>query len=548
MTTDQPQETSQPAFVLNISRLGQEPLTLSLKVGETIFVLGANGTGKSSLMQSFFSSNNNNAKRISAHRQTWFPTNALTLSPYEKRNTESNMLSTDSQNQSRWRDDYGAARTNLAIYDLINADNVRSRDITKAFEADDLNLAASIRDNKVSPIKLVSELLQLSNIPITISIEKDEEIFASKSGGAPYSMAELSDGERNALLIGASVLTAEPNKLILIDEPERHLHRSIISPFLTQLFAKRPDCAFVISTHDVMLPLDNPNARSILVRGCTYDASNVTGWDVDLVDPGDDIDEDLKKDILGARRKVIFIEGTEQSLDKSLYSLLFPDVSVIAKSGSQDVENAVLGARGAASLSWVDAYGIVDDDRRTPDEISALLRKGIYAVSVYSVESIYYHPEVQRCVTERYVRVTGEDASVKLKNANDAALSAISDHAQRLSERAVEKALRETLLKQLPGQPEIKAAQPISINLDIASKVADEVSRFGKALQDENLTELITRYPIRESSLRNDVARALGFQKMEQYESAVLALVKEDNEIRTFIRSLFGSLHSDLLS
>ena len=42
--------------------------------------------------------------------------------------------------------------------------------------------------------------------------------------------AELSDGERNALLIGSDVLTTEPNSLIILDEPERHLHRSIISP------------------------------------------------------------------------------------------------------------------------------------------------------------------------------------------------------------------------------------------------------------------------------------------------------------------------------
>ncbi len=547
MSLTEPHENIRAVFTLSIPRLNDTPLMLSLDIGESAFVLGANGTGKSSLMQSFFSSNPNKAKRISAHRQTWLSSNALTMSPYEKRSTESSMLSNDSSTQARWRDDHAAARVNLAIYDLIDADNVRSRDISSAFDAYDMELASRVRDSTSSPIKLISELMQLSSMPLTISIEKNEEIFASKSKGSKYSIAELSDGERNALLIGASVLTAEPGSLILIDEPERHLHRSIISPLLTQLFAKRSDCAFVISTHDVMLPIDNPSAQSVLVRGCAYEGASVTGWDIDLVSPGTDIDEELKKDILGARRKVIFIEGTEQSLDKPLYSLLFPDVSVIAKSGCQDVENAVSGARGASSLNWVDAYGIVDDDRRTPDEINHLLQKGIYAVSVYSVESLYYHPEVQKHVVERHAKVTGEDALAKLNAAKDAALKAISNHAQRMSERAIEKVLRESLLKKMPGQPEIRAAQPITIHLDIASIVSEEVSRFQRALEDENLIELITKYPIRETSLRDDVARALGFQKMEQYESTVLKLVKDEEEVRNFIRSLFGPLQDDIL-
>ena len=38
---------------------------------------------------------------------------------------------------------------------------------------------------------------------------------------------------------------------------------------------------------------------------------------VDLVPPGAAIDEDLKRDLLGARRKMLFVEGTAQSLGKT---------------------------------------------------------------------------------------------------------------------------------------------------------------------------------------------------------------------------------------
>src|SRR5690606_26499157 len=133
----------------------------------------------------------------------------------------------------------------------------------------------------------------------------------SRSGSHKYSISELSDGERNALLIAASVLTARTGTIIIIDEPERHLHRSIISPLLTLLFAQRPDCAFVVSTHDDMLPLDNPAARTLVVRGCTYEGQRVTAWDADLVAADAELDDSLKRDILGSRRKLLFVEGDE---------------------------------------------------------------------------------------------------------------------------------------------------------------------------------------------------------------------------------------------
>jgi ABC-type Mn2+/Zn2+ transport system ATPase subunit len=43
-----------------------------LNIGQILFVLGANGTGKSSLVSRIFKKYHQNAKRISAHRQTWF--------------------------------------------------------------------------------------------------------------------------------------------------------------------------------------------------------------------------------------------------------------------------------------------------------------------------------------------------------------------------------------------------------------------------------------------------------------------------------------------
>jgi ABC-type branched-subunit amino acid transport system ATPase component len=532
-------------FNLSIPHTGGTPVSLDVALGESVFVLGANGTGKSGLMQRLYATHQDNARRISAHRQTWFGSNAITLSPEDRRVTENNILSMDTEPQARWRDELSGHRASIVIYDLINAQNIRNRSIAGAVDGGDMDLAEE-RSKKDAPIKIINELLRLSNIPIEISVRGNEQVVASKNGGTPYSVAELSDGERNALLIAADVLTVKKGTLILIDEPERHLHRSIISPLLTKLFARRPDCAFIVSTHEVMLPLDNPNARTLLLRGCNYSGSSATAWDADLVLPETEIDDELRKDILGARRKLLFVEGTEQSLDKSLYSLVFPDVSVIAKSSCRDVEHATSSIRDAANVHWIDAFGIVDNDRRTQADLDRLKEKGVYAISSFSVESIYYHPEIQRRVAERYAAVTGEKASQLLVDVKSAVLAAIDPHVQRLSERTAQNVIREKFFQNLPGKEEMASAKPIEVSIDVANEVEEERSRLQDALDNGRLEEVIAKYPIRETPALTKIAKNMGFQSREQYEGAVLKLLVDDKEALEFVKSLFGPLVADM--
>lgn len=536
------------SFDLNIPRTTGEPLNLTINVGQNLFIMGANGTGKSSLMYHLYMLpySHNNVRRISAHRQTWFSSTTMDLSSQQKREFETYIRNGDMNLASRWKEDYASQRASISIYDLIEAENVRARSIAGAVDSQNMEYAKTL-SKKDGPLKIINELLRLSNIHIEISVGENDQVVASKCGGTPYSVAELSDGERNALLIAANVLTLKSGTLVLIDEPERHLHRSIISPLLTHLFSKREDCAFIVSTHDVMLPLDNPSARTLLIRGCTYAGSSVSGWDADIVPPETEIDDDIKKDILGARRKILFIEGTENSLDKPLYSLVFPNVSIIAKSSCRDVEHTVSSIRDSAHLHWVHAFGIVDNDRRPETDINRLKEKGIYALPVFSVESIYYHPHIQGLIAERQANLIGGDASTYLDSAKTAAIKEIEPHIQRLSRRTAEKAIREEFFRHLPKKGDIKDERPINVSIDVAKFVKQEYERLQNALNAGNLAEIISRYPVRETPALDKIAKeALGFQNCKQYEGAVRKLLIDDKEALTFVKSLFGTLVSDI--
>ena len=88
----------------------------------------------------------------------------------------------------------------------------------------------------------------------------------------------------------------------------------------------------------------------------------------------------MKGDILGSRRKIVFVEGTAQSLDAPLYSLLFPQISIVPKKGGcREVEYAVRGLRGAGDIHWISAWGIVDNDQRSAEDVARLKKAGVWA-------------------------------------------------------------------------------------------------------------------------------------------------------------------------
>ena len=529
----------QTDFNFTFPNLENKPQEINLTKGDILFVLGANGTGKSGLMHLLYSQNTHNVKRIYAHRQTWFPSNAMEITSSQKLQTESNISGYDIHVQSRWRDDYSGQRSQITLFDLINAENKRARKAAAALDIGERKKAEKILE-KNAPMKILNHLLKISNLPIDILIGDNDQLFASKNGGGLYSIAELSDGERNSILIAADVLTARKDTLFIIDEPERHLHRSIISPLLTALFRQRPDCTFVISTHDIGLSLDNPEAGVLLVRGCQWNEAHISGWDTDLISSVEQIDYQIKQDILGSRRKLLFVEGNESSLDLNIYQILFPEVSVIPQGNCNDVERAVYGISSTDSLHWVKAIGLVDSDDRSKNEIDNLKNKNVYALPCYSVESIYYCVEIIEKLAEKSAEMHGGNSSDLISNAYKNLISAIEDHKDRLCARLCERKIKQKI--NLPDWEYIQSQSEFNINIDIATDFNREKNHFDEYISNQDITSIISRYPIRETPALGRIARSLKFSNRRNYEAAVRKLLIDDVELKNQIRSKFGEL------
>ena len=467
------------------------------------------------------------------------------MTPSAKVQTERNIENEDRNDHSRYRDTYAAQRASMTIYELIDAENVRARAMASAYDAGDMGQLAEQAEVE-APITVINELLYQSSIPIKISIKENERVMARKNDGAEYSAAELSDGERNALLIAGTVLTARPETLLIIDEPERHLHRSIIVPLLVQLFQRRSDCAFVISTHDPDLPIAIRDSRTLLLRSCTFSGQNIKTWDADEMSIDSSVDDVLKHDLLGARRTVLFVEGTESSLDKPLFSLVFPAVSIIPRGDCNQVERVVVGARGTETLHWLRAFGIVDSDGFDADQIAIKRKRGLYPIPYYSVEAIYYHPYIIRKIASRQASITGDDTSRLFDKAISSGVDAVKGHTSRLSMKAAKKASRKRVLEQLPNDDELLKGEDIHVVNDSTAILKQRTTALEEAVGSRDWESILVQCPVRESPALGAIVNSLGFTKPQDYQRAVRHLLSQDADALEFVRSLFGDLSSKI--
>ena len=205
---------------LTIPKSAGEQLAISIEVGEQLYLVGANGTGKSALFQYWVKSvGGPNVKRIAAHRQTWFQSGNLDFTARRRRDFETNVRSWDRQDDARWMEHSPAERQSAVLFDLVAKDNTRYRTIGQYIDDNNLDEATIFASKSESPFKQLNDLLSLGTLTVSIRNSNDEEILAEHTGnGLSFNIAQMSDGERAAAIMAANVLTVEPGTILLIDD------------------------------------------------------------------------------------------------------------------------------------------------------------------------------------------------------------------------------------------------------------------------------------------------------------------------------------------
>lgn len=269
---------------------------------------------------------------------------------------------------------------------------------------------------------------------------------------------------------------------------------------------------------------------------------DVSHWDLDVLEPGVEVDDATKEAIIGSRRKMLFIEGNAASLDKPLYEILFPGVSIFPRATCSDVEHAVTSVRDTGAISWVHAYGIVDQDQLNPARKESLESRGVFALSVYSVEALYYDPIVVEAVAKRQSAILGESPDQMVMRAWTDLLAAIASNADRLAARMTEQVVKDQVSLGMLDWKKIQSGQNVSIAIDAQAYYQAERACLQDWIAKKDVAKIIARYPIRETPALAAVVSALQFKSRSQYEAAARKLVIDDAAIKSFLLGHFGGL------
>lgn len=202
-----------------------------------------------------------------------------------------------------------------------------------------------------------------------------------------YPAFQMSDGERIILYLVGRVLLAPEKALIVIDEPEMHLHKTIVDKLWNRLEQERQDCVFLYLTHDLQFAASR-NGRKAWIRSFEYPSK----WNIDNIDEND-IPEELLLKLLGSRKKILFCEGKKNSLDSKLFELLFEDYTITPVETCKDVINFTKSFNKIPN-TVAKAYGIIDHDFRSKEQLSKLEEQNVFSYDVAEVENLFLLPDV----------------------------------------------------------------------------------------------------------------------------------------------------------
>ena len=328
-----------------------------------------------------------------------------------------------------------------------------------------------------------------------LHISGDDILVSLPGSSQTYKASEMSDGERAIFYMIGQALVAEKETVLIVDEPELHVHRAIMSKLWDELEAVRYDCAFVFITHDLEFAVAR-TAQKFVIRN--YDPA--PHWTIEEVPKETGFDEELVTLILGSRRPVLFVEGDQNSLDMAIYRCCYPEWTVIPRGSCSEVIHSVVTMRKNADLTRTTCTGIVDADDYDEDDTEYLAKLGIKVLPVSEIENVILLPEVSRAIAETEGYNSNEIEGV-LAQLSDAVFETVNSPEKiekvvvRYCKRRIDRMLKKVDLSKGGTINELKEEYLTRTQaLDIGSIAKSATNQIKQAIDEKNLPKLLAYY------------------------------------------------------
>lgn len=355
-----------------------------------------------------------------------------------------------------------------------------------------------------------------------------------------YNSSEMSDGERVIFYLIGQCLAAPKDGIIVIDEPELHLHKSIQAPLWSEVEKLRPDCLFVYLTHDVDFAAAQEAAKRVWLK--SFDGQ---AWEWEVIEDDESLPDDLLIEVLGSRKPVVFVEGENGSYDVSFYREVLANHLVIPRGSCTQVIQSVKALKANSQIHHLDVYGLIDRDRRIEREIQALENDSIFVLNVAEVENLFCTQEILEIVSNRLARDPAADfttvSSVVFKRLQDELETQVSLRA------AIEIKFRlNNFDEKAKGSGQLRTAlQTLVGGINVGSIYSDSEAEFQKVLTENDYEGLLGLY--NRKSLSAQVSNALGLANGSLPE-LVVRLARGDCRIEIIqaVRKYFGNFEQYL--
>lgn len=494
----------------------------------SVVIVGANGSGKSKLGAWMEQKDMMGVHRIGAQRSLNFREN-IPLQNFTQAeaavlygNADTNE-SLKSKKYFRWKEGTQYTTTLLDDFENVLAALIALTNNENAEYVADCKKAE--REGKEKPSTTKSSLDKLIDVwnevfpqrGLRMKDSKFLTYFEKNGMEEEYSSNQMSDGERAVLYLASQVLCVPKNKTLIVDEPEIHLHRSIMNRLWHALEKSRPDCLFIYITHDTQFAAAHGQSDKIWIKD--FDGAH---WKLEKLEDSE-LPEELLFDILGSRKNVLFVEGEKNSYDTQLYTVLYPNYYVIACGSCTQVISRTKAFKNNPSLHRCHVYGLIDRDYRSDHEIEKYKDDNIYTLKVAEVENLFLVEELIRLMADHlgqnpddiFAKVKDYIVNVRFTNQID----------RQICQSVVAHLKYHLATIELSGKNDDGAKSSLDAALhtiDYEKTKAEQETKFKEALSEDDYEKVLRVF--NEKGLISSIGHFLGVVDKE-YCNRVLALL-----------------------
>lgn len=512
------------------------------KIDSTTVIIGANGAGKSSLINEL---RKNNSK-INSNEMYVLPAQKLLY-------FVSNIHDRNGITRERYIQDLKEVDLKYETIDLYptKIENDFSNTFTKLItllvkDYTDIVTRRS-RKEKNLPITLLDRVEQIWNqiFPeITFNPESNHRVVKVEKNGSKYSINGLSDGERCVLFYIGNVLLAPENSYIIVDEPETFLNAAVYNELWDLLISERPDCQFIFASHNMDFVQSRTNATYIWCKNfeAPYDL------DYQVLEESQEIPLPLLNEVSGAKKPILFCEGTKNSLDYQIYSKLFSEFCFVKPvQGHKQVIQYTKAYNKLKESYGNEAYGIIDYDWMDEARIQNYKKKNIFVLPFNEIEMFLIDEEIVNYVLSD----DEEDKKQKIKKLRDTVISMCITNKDKIIRIALKKKLDEFMEGNLikNNEPTEDEAQTF---LDSLSKEFDLTLKLGnitKIVEDSIASSDFSK-SLKICNLKNEIIESKEIKEIvSNFKEKALSSIAMNNDLQKKLRhKYFEELEMKLLN